>query len=149
MHWVPSGWVDPDGPQQMLPCGQSPGFWHTIAPESAQSASAAHVVVGRALVLYAQQDCPVAHAGQMPAVPLLLPEPLLLLLLLLPEPLLPEPLELLLPAPLELLLLLPPVEGLFDPHPPVTAAAPAVANPTPSDAKNNTCAFLMRGPYPL
>ena len=102
---------------------------HVIEPESGQSAVAAHDVFGAAFVRCAQQNCPAAHTGQMPGTP----APLLLL-----------------PAPLLLLLLPPPgAVGLFDPHPPETAAATAVANTTPSDAKNTTCAFLMSGPYPL
>jgi hypothetical protein len=46
MHFVPRGWVVPDGPQQTMFAGQSLGDTHSIAPASGQSASTAHDTAG-------------------------------------------------------------------------------------------------------
>jgi hypothetical protein len=151
MHTVPRSWVVPEGPQHTWPVGQSDDPRHmTGAPPSVQSAGAAQTVVATVVLVAQQYSVPSAvfgeHATGQEPLPVVARPPLLLLLLE-PAPLLPLLLE---PAPL--LLLLPPgggVVGLFDPQPPVVAAATAVARPTPMEAKNNTRAFLMRGPYPL
>jgi len=154
MHAVPSNCVLPEGPQHTWPAGQSDDPRHmTGAPPSLQSVGAAQTVLAIVVLVAQQYSVPSAvfgeqAAGQKP-IPVVARPPLLLE----PAPPLLEPAPLLLePAPLLLLLLLLPpagAVGLFDPHPPVVAAATAVARPTPMDAKNNTCAFLMRGPYPL
>ena len=156
MHTVPRGCVVPEGPQQNWPAGQSDVPRHsTGAPPSLQSAAAAQVVLA-IVVLVAQQNCvPSADFGEQAVgqapIPIVERPPLPLLDPAAPLLLEPAPLPLLDPAAPLLLLLLPPAGavGLLDPQPPVTAAATAVANPIPIVAKNTTCAFLMRGPYPL
>jgi hypothetical protein len=144
MHFVPSGCVAPEAPQQSRPLAHSVGEMHSTVPPSAQSASAAQLSSGTAPVRCAQQNWPL---GQLRPQAALVGAPLL-------DPV-PPPLELdpvVVPLstvfpPLLLLLELGPVGPveLFEPQPP-EANASAAARPAPTVAKNSTCAFLMGKP---